>query len=91
MYKFLNIFILILIIFVFYKIFNYYSSSRNINLKNNNNSSIYQTLKDKIPNLIILNSDTDNVIEFNDSAENDINDNKKRSFWNLLNKWDRKH
>ena len=40
----------------------------------------------KIPNLIILNSDTDNVIEFNDSAENDINDNKKRSFWNLLNK-----
>ena len=86
MYKFLNIFILILIIFVFYKIFNYYSSSRNINLENNNNSNIYQTLKDKIPNLIILNSDTDNVIEFNDSAENDINDNKKRSFWNLLNK-----
>ena len=86
MYKFFNIFILILIIFVFYKIFNYYSSSRNINLKNNNNSNIYQTLKDKIPNLIILNSDTDNVIEFNDSAENDINDNKKRSFWNLLNK-----
>ena len=86
MYKFLNIFILILIIFVFYKIFNYYSSSRNINLKNNNNSNIYQTLKDKIPNLIILNSDTDNVIEFNDSAENDIKDNKKRSFWNLLNK-----
>ena len=86
MYKFLNIFILILIIFVFYKIFNYYSSSRNINFKNNNNSNIYQTLKDKIPNLIILNSDTDNVIEFNDSAENDMNDNKKRSFWNLLNK-----
>ena len=86
MYKFLNIFILILIIFVFFKIFNYYSSSRNINLKNNNSSNIYQTLKDKIPNLIILNSDTDNVIEFNDSAENDMNDNKKRSFWNLLNK-----
>ena len=84
MYKFFNIFILILIIFIFYKIFNYYSSSRNISLKNYNNSNIHQALKDKIPDLIILNSDTDNVIEFNDSAENDINDNKKRSFWNLL-------
>ena len=84
MYKFLNIFILILIIFVFYKIFNYYSSSRNINLKNNNNSNIYQTLKDKIPNLIILNSDTDNVIEFNDSIKDQLNDKKKRSFWELL-------
>ena len=86
MYKFFNIFILILIIFIFYKIFNYYSSSRNISLKNYNNSNIHQALKDKIPDLIILNSDTDNVIEFNDSAENDMNDNKKRSFWNLLNK-----
>ena len=84
MYKFFNIFILILIIFIFYKIFNYYSSSRNISLKNYNNSNIHQALKDKIPDLIILNSDTDNVIEFNDSVENDINDNKKRSFWNLL-------
>ena len=86
MYKFFNVFILILIIFVFYKIFNYYSLFKNINLKNYNNSNIHQALKDKIPDLIILNSDTDNVIQFNDSAENDINDNKKRSFWNLLNK-----
>ncbi len=86
MYIFLNIFILILIIFVFYKIFNYYSSSRNISFNKYNNTNTLEVLKDKIPDLIILNSDTDNVIEFNDSAENDINDNKKRSFWNLLNK-----
>ena len=36
-----------------YKIFNYYSSSRNISLKNYNNSNIHQALKDKIPDLPI--------------------------------------
>ena len=43
-----------------------------------------QILKEKVSDLPILSNDTDNVIEFNNSIENEINDDKKRSFWNLL-------
>ena len=41
-------------------------------------------LKEKLNNLPVLSNDTNDVIEFNNSFENEINDEKKRSFWDLL-------
>ena len=84
MYKFLNIFIFLLIFIFFFSIYKYYSSSKNIYNKNFNRTNIDEILKEKITGIPILTNDTNNVIEFNDTFEEDINLNKKRSFWDLL-------
>tara|TARA_B100000212_G_C27239436_1_gene475201 strand:- start:431 stop:691 length:261 start_codon:yes stop_codon:yes gene_type:complete len=86
MYKALNVLMLILVIFFIVNIFMHYSSKKNINAKNYNRLNANQILKEKISNLPILANDTDNVIEFNDSIETDFKNEKKRSFWKLLNK-----
>ncbi len=65
-------------------IFKYYSSNKNLDTKNFNRSNIDQILKSKINNLPILTNDTDNIIEFNNSIEEGINQEKNRNFWNLL-------
>ena len=75
---------LILVIFFILSIYNYYSSNKNIEFKDFKRSNIDQILREKIINLPVLNNGTGNVIEFNNSLENEINDSKKRSFWNLL-------
>ncbi len=74
---------LIIITFTF-TIYKYYSSNKNINIKDYNRSNIDQILKNKISNLPVLENDTENVIEFNNSLESEINDTKKRSFWDLI-------
>lgn len=75
------------LIFLFtFNVYNYYSSNKNINTKEFNRINIDKILEKKIINLPILINDTNNVIKFNNSLENEINDNKKRSFWNLLRK-----
>ena len=84
MKKLLNILTLLLIIIFFLGIFNYYSSKKNINVKEYNRNNIDQIINEKISNLPTLNNDTDNVIEFNDGFSNKINNEKPRSFWNLL-------
>ena len=84
MQKIISIFFLILVIIFFGSTFKYYSSNKNIKNKEFNRNNIDQILNDKISNLPILKNDTDNVIEFNDGFSNEINDNKSRSFWNLL-------
>ena len=84
MTKILNIFLFILISIFIISIFNYYSSSKNISTKNFNRSNINEILKEKVSNLPVLNNDTNNIIEFNNSLENQLRDNKKRSFWDLL-------
>ncbi len=84
MTKILNIFLFILISIFISSIFNYYSSSKNISTKNFNRSNINEILKEKVSNLPVLNNDTNNIIEFNNSLENQFRDNKKRSFWDLL-------
>ncbi len=84
MYKIFNIFILLIIIFIFFNIYKYYSSSKNIDAKNYMRSNIDQILKEKIVDIPVLANDTNNVIEFNDSFENETNSEKKRSFWDLL-------
>ena len=65
-------------------IFKYYSSNKNLDSKNFNRSNIDQILKSKINNLPILKNDTDKIIEFNNSIEEGINQEKNRNFWNLL-------
>ena len=86
MYKILNILLFSLIVLFFFMSFKYYSSNINISNKNFIRSNIDQILREKVSDLPILSNDTDSVIEFNNSIENEISDEKKRSFWNLLKK-----
>ena len=86
MYKTFNILILLAIIFFIISTYKYYISNKNIDNKNYNRSNIEKIIKEKISSLPVLTNDTNNVIFFNDSFENEININKKRSFWDLLNK-----
>ena len=77
----------LLVIFFIFKVFSFYSSNKNISLKNFNRSNINLILKEKIKDLPSLANDTNNIIKFNDSFdEEDNSDKKKRSFWELLNK-----
>ncbi len=74
---------LLILIFIL-SIHNYYSSNKNVDAKNYNRKNIDQILKEKIVDLPVLKNDTNNVIEFNNSLKDDIEENKKRKFWDLL-------
>ena len=76
----------LIVIFFILGVFNFYFSTKNISLKDYNRSNIDLILKEKIRDLPILANDTSNIIEFNDSFEEEKNNEKKRSFWELLNK-----
>ena len=84
MTKLINIFFLSLILVFFFLTYRYYSSNKNIEAKNFNRNNIDEIISTKISNLPILDSDTTNVIEFNDGFSNEIKNDKSRSFWNLL-------
>ena len=84
MTKALNIFFILMILTFFFYIYKYYSSSKNIEAKNFNRANINEIINTKISNLPILINDTDKVIEFNDGFNNEIKNDKPRSFWNLL-------
>tara|TARA_B100002051_G_scaffold239744_1_gene243213 strand:+ start:291 stop:554 length:264 start_codon:yes stop_codon:yes gene_type:complete len=86
MIKIFNIIMFLLIIIFIINIYNYYSSNKNIDAKNYNRKNIDQILKEKIIDLPVLKNDTNNVIEFNNSLNDGIEENKKRSFWDLLKK-----
>ena len=86
MIKIFNIIMFLLIIIFIFSIYNYYSSNKNVDAKNYNRKNIDQILREKIIDLPVLKNDTNNVIEFNNSLKNDIKENKKRSFWDLLKK-----
>ena len=73
-----------IIIFFIFNIYKHYSSNKNISAKNLNRLNIDEIFKEKTKNLPILANDTKSVIEFNDSFDDEINDSKKRSFWELL-------
>ncbi len=81
--KALNTIMILLIITFLFSIFKYYSSNKNMNKKNYNRQNIEEIIKDKISNLPILLNDTNNVIEFNNSIEDNVKE-KKRSFWDLI-------
>ena len=86
MFKIINILMSLLVIFFIFKVFSFYSSNKNNNLKNYNRSNIDLILKEKINDLPSLANDTNNIIELNDSFDEEVNSDKKRSFWELLNK-----
>ena len=86
MAKILNLIMFPLIIIFILSIYNYYSSNKNVDAKNYNRKNIDQILKEKIVDLPILKNDTNNVIEFNNSLKDEIEENKTRNFWNLLKK-----
>ena len=91
MYKFFNIFFVLLILIFFTSTYKYYSSNRNIKEKEFNRNNIDQIINEKIVNLPILSNDTSNVIEFNNSIFNESDKNKRRNFWDLLkSKWKKK-
>ena len=84
MLKIINIFFIFFIISFFLITYNYYSSNKNIESKEYNRKNINEIINTRISNLPILKNDTNNVIEFNDGFSNKINNNKSRSFWDLL-------
>ena len=86
MFRIINILMSLLVIFFIFKVFSFYSSNKNISFKNYNRSNIDLILKEKIKDLPSLANDTNNIIEFNDSLDEEVNSDKKRSFWELLNK-----
>ena len=91
MYKLINLFFLIIIFLFFFNIYKYYSSNKNIKNINLNRSNIEEIIKTKISKIPILENDTNNVIEFNSSFSEEIQDNKKRNFWDLLKiEWKKK-
>ena len=81
--KILNTIMVLLIISFLFLIFNYYSSNKNMNEKKYNRQNIDEIMKEKISDLPVLLNDTNNVIEFNNSIQDNTNE-KKRSFWDLL-------
>ena len=84
MYKIINLFFVIIVFLFFFNIYKYYSSNKNIKVKDFNRNNIDKIISTKISNLPVLKNDTDNVIEFNDGFSNEIKTNKTRSFWDLL-------
>ena len=84
MKKIFNFFIILIVLIFFFNIFIYYSSKKNIKNVNLNRTSINEILKEKTLNIPVLENDTDNVIEFNSSFSEEIQNNKPRNFWNLF-------
>ena len=81
--KLFNTVILLIFIIFFVIIFKYYSSSKNMNEKNQNRLNINEIIKEKISDLPVLPNDTNDIIEFNNSLVDTTNE-KKRSFWELI-------
>ena len=84
MAKMINIFFLLLVFTFFFTIYKFYSSEKNIDVKDFNRNNIDEIINSKILNLPILENDTNSAIIFNDGFSNEIKDDKPRSFWNLL-------
>ena len=91
MNKFFNLIFLIIFMVFFFNIIKFYTSSINIKNINLNRGNIDEMINDKIFNLPKLKSDTNKVIEFNDSFSDEIKNEKPHNFWDLLrSKWKEK-
>ena len=91
MNKIINLFIIIIVVLFYFNILQYYLSNKNIKIVNQNRSNIEDIIKKKTKNTVVLENDTNNVIEFNSSFSEEIQNNGTRNFWNLLkSKWKKK-
>ena len=84
MNKVFNILFFSLILIFFFYTYKYYSSNKNLKEKYYNRKNINQIIDNKITDLPVLSNDTDNIIEYNNSINEDTYNKKTRSFWNLL-------
>ena len=84
MQKTLNIFFILSISLFFWSSYKYYSSIKNLKNKEYNLHNIDEIIEKKITNLPVLYNDTNNIIEFNNSISDKLNNEKTRSFWDLL-------
>ncbi len=84
MSKIINLIFMTIIIMFFFSTYKFYTSKKNIETLKINRLNIEKKMKDTNLSLPILEDDTNEVIEFNDSLSEDIKNNKKRNFWNLL-------
>jgi len=74
----------ILVFFFIFAIFYFYNSD--INKKNDlqKNLIFHNLLKEKEESLIIVENDTNDILDFKSDVENYLKKKKKRYFWNLL-------
>ena len=84
MNKIINLVLLILFFSFFFITYKYYSSNKNIKNINMKRLTIEEMLKDRTLNLPVLENNTKKVVEFNSSFSDEIKDNQKRNFWDLL-------
>ena len=80
MYKIINLFMLFLVALFILTISKYYFSNKNLDNKSYNRSNIDEILKEKITDLKVLENDTNSIIEFNNSLDGEINEDKKRNW-----------
>ena len=84
MFKEIKIFFYIISISIFlFFTSKYYFSDSNIKNYFRNLNEIDENIKNNTQNLLILESDTDNIIDY-DITDNKNKKNKKFSFWELL-------
>ena len=74
----------ILVFFFIFAVFYFYNSD--INKKNDlqKNLIFHNLLKEKEESLIIVENDTNDILDFKSDVENYLKKKKKRYFWNLL-------
>jgi len=74
----------ILVFFFIFAIFYFYNSE--INKKNDlqKNLIFHNLMKEKEESLIIVENDTNDILDFKSDVENYLKKKKKRYFWNLL-------
>ena len=84
MKKLFDLFLIILITLFFFYIFKFYFSEKNLQKISINRSNSSEVLSRQTQNLKILDSDTENAIEFNSTFSGEIKIDKPRSFWDLL-------
>ena len=84
MNKIINLFLIILILIFIFSVVDFYFSEKNVKETNSNRLNINKILKEKSLSLPILESDTENVREYNSSYSEEIKNNKTRNFWKLL-------
>ena len=74
----------ILVFFFIFAIFYFYNSD--INKKNDlqKNLIFHNLMKEKEESLIIVENDTNDILDFKSDVENYLKKKKKRYFWNLL-------
>jgi|TARA_B110000438_G_C15725235_1_gene611700 hypothetical protein len=84
MKKIFNISLSFFIIIFFYIISNEYISDKNKIKVKKNRLNIERTLPSKTSDLIVLQNDTNNIIEYNSGFNSKINKKPKRNFWELI-------